>query len=371
MKKREDGYNLPASQADREASGKKKMRTAIITGVVFLVVIAIFIGVIAVMQFSERRAQEKAVGSCAGFDIPYEELRFVTLYYKDALENKYGEGIWDDTDIAEQYREELEASVVENLTSNYAVLKICDSYNIDPDGDDVDEYVDTTISELIKNDFEGDKNKYKEWLAENNMTEHLLRFTVKISYLESAIYYMMADSGVLIPYTKENIDEFIDYVMNDKEYARTLHVYIENRDGDDSEANLRKAQEISDTLRAIENVEDRVEKMYEYIGSTVNNDYKLTTKDGYYFTAGEMDEVYEEHTFALELGEVSEAFACTDGYYVVMRVQPQMEYIAMNVSTLLQNYQSAQLGKLIQVYRDNYPASLNEYGESLDLVAME
>ena len=182
---------------------------------------------------------------------------------------------------------------------------------------------------------------------------------------------MMADSGVLIPYTKDNIDEFIDYVMNDDEYARTLHVYIENREGDDQEENLRKAQEISDTLRAIEDVEDRVEKMYEYIGSVVNNDYKLTTKDGYYFTAGEMDEVYEEYTFALELGEVSEAFACTDGYYVVMRVQPQMEYIAMNVSTLLQNYQSAQLGKLIQVYRDNYPASLNEYGESLDLVAME
>ena len=60
----------------------------------------------------------------------YEELRFVTLFYKDSLEGKYGKGIWDDPATAEKYRAELEELVMENLNENYVVLSTCENLGI-------------------------------------------------------------------------------------------------------------------------------------------------------------------------------------------------------------------------------------------------
>ena len=84
-----------------------------------------------------------------------------------------------------------------------------------------------------------------------------------------------------------------------------------------------------------------------------------------------MEKEYEEHNFDLDVGGVSEAFECLDGYYVIMRLEPEMEYVMKNASTLLVNYQSAQMGLFVETYRDNYPATFNEYGKSLDLVTLE
>lgn len=349
---------------------KNKNKIAMITAIACLCAVAIFIGVIAVLNISRDMKNQKAVATCGSYDIPYEELRFVTLYYKNELELRHGEGIWDDPTTAEKYRAELEECVISNLNESYAILTICESYNIDPDGDDVKEYVDETIASMIENDFGGDKNEYKKFLEENNMTERLFQFTVKISYLQSAVFYMLVDSGVYMEYTSKNIDEFIDFVEDEDSYARTIHVYIENGKGEDAEKNLANTQMISEELNKITSESERLEKMHHYI-SNYSEDFKLTTTDGFYFSKNEMDKVYEDQTFALEVGEVSDAFACTDGYYVIMRLAPEDEYVMKNVSTLLTNYQSAQMGLFVQVYRDNYPAAFNEYGKSLDLVAME
>ena len=42
--------------------------------------------------------------------------------------------------------------------------------------------------------------------------------------------------------------------------------------------------------------------MNGYIGSALNDDLSMVSKDGYYFTRGEMDEIYEQNTFCLQVG---------------------------------------------------------------------
>jgi hypothetical protein len=103
----------------------------------------------------------------------------------------------------------------------------------------------------------------------------------------------------------------------------------------------------------------------------VNDDLFSVTGNGYYFTRGEMDEVYENAAFGLAIGEVSEAVVCGGGNFVMMRLAPEEEYIRNNVETLLDNYHSVAMGIYQEQFRPDCGVVFNEYGESIDLVAME
>lgn len=359
--------NLPSADKKKPTNKNKKV---VITAIVCLCAVALVIGVIAAVNISRDMKNQKTVGTCGAYDIPYEELRYVTSFYKNELELKYGAGIWDSADTAEKYESELEELVVANLNENYAILTICESYGIETDSDEISEYVDNVISGMIENDFGGEKGDYKKFLEDASITERQFKFSIKMEYLRSAVFKMVVDKKIDIDYTTENISEFIDFTQDKDSYARTVHVYIKNDKSDKKDQNLNIANMISERVSEIKDADDRLAKMHEYIGR-YSEDFKMTTTDGAYFAKNEMDEVYEGHAFELDINGVSQAFECTDGYYVIMRLEPDIDYVTENAITLLQNYQSAQMGLLIQRYRDNYPAVLNEYGKSINLWEME
>ncbi len=319
-----------------------------------------------------NQQNEKIVATCNGYEIKYEELRFVTMLYKDTLAATYGSDIWDDPVKAESYRAELEEMVQEHLRENYVILTTCADYNINLqiDGDEAQTYADKQIDEFIDQAFEGKKKLYREWLSEHWMTEGYFTFSLKVNYLESVLFYTLLDGG-LFHFDTENIDEYIDYILTGDGYARTIQVFIRNDKQDSPEANLAEAQMISQALQAAGNAEAREQMMRTYIGSSVNEDLYDVSGDGYYFTKGEMDSVYEEVAFNLEVGEASEAFACSGGYYVIMRLSPEEDYVMTNCATLLRNYQIAMLGLLEDHYRDDCTVIWNEYGQTIDLVTME
>ena len=60
------------------------------------------------------RENQRVIGESGGFDVLYEELRFVTLLVKDAMAGEYGADIWKNADTAEQYRAELEERVMDS-----------------------------------------------------------------------------------------------------------------------------------------------------------------------------------------------------------------------------------------------------------------
>lgn len=352
-------------------SKKKKIITIIIVAVLAVALIAGVVAAVVLSNWEEYKqyaADRKTVATCNGFEIPYEELYFVTMFYKDSLADTYGAEIWDDPATAEQYRAELEALVAENLNQNYVVLSACRNLGIKTEGAEIDKYVDKEMANL-RETFESDK-EYETWLAEHWMTEHYMRFSLGVSYLESALYYTLLDNGMFL-YTLDNAADFRDYVENSGDFVRTLHVFIENVEGEDPAENLKQAQEISDALRAVEDPGERRELLSEYIGSAVNDDLLSVTGDGYYFTRGEMDKAYEEASFGLAIGEVSEPVVCKGGNFVIMRLYPDAEYIKNNTETLMDNYHSVAVGLYEEQYRDDCTVVFNEYGESLDLLTMK
>ena len=363
--------NTPIQPPKKGMSKKKKTITIVM---IITLSVALIGGIIAAVvlsnwnEYKQYAADRKTVATCNGYEIPYEELYFLTMFYKDSLSSTYGEDIWDDPATAEQYREELETLVAENLCENYLVLSACRYLGIKTEGKEIDRYVDKQMKAL-RSECSSDK-EYKAWLSEHWMTEHYMRFSVGISYLESAVYYTLLDNG-LFRYTLDNAADFRDYVENSGDYARTIHVFIENAEGEDPAVNLAEAQKISDDLRAIEDVEERRERMGDYIGSAINDDLLAVTGDGYYFTRGEMDETYEDASFDLAMGEVSQPVVCSGGTFVIMRIYPDAQYIQTNLQKLLNGYHGVAVGLYEEQFREDCQVIWNDYGSSIDLVSLK
>lgn len=363
--------NTPAKKQNLS----KKKKQLIVTLAIVAMAVLLLVGTIIVVlrnnneDYKKLAADRKTVATCNGFDIPYEELRFLSDLYKKSLEFSYGEGIWDDPATAEQYRPELESLIMENLNENYLILSACKELSIDPNSKEKKEYVNKEMAKLLKNDFGGDEKALNEWIESQGMTESYFRFCIGVEYLQSSIYYTLLDMGYY-RYDVANIDEFMDYVMTSENYARTIHVFVKNEEGDDKEANRKKAQTMYEHLIAEGDVSEREKLMRTYIGSANNDDLQITG-DGYYFTYGEMEKVYEEAAFTLEENGVSQVVETADGFYVIMRLAPDEKYVLLHAQTLLSYYQSAAMGAYIETYDEECKAELNEYGKSLDLLNLE
>ena len=363
----------PPEQKKNLLGRHKTLFTVVGIALVAAIILSVILVPGAIEQYRIKKQEQTAVGTCAGYDIPYEELRFVAYNYRKHLEQKYGSDIWNSAVTATKYAEELETLVTENLNTTYAVYALCEHLNVPLNSSDVNDYVKKKMKELKESeDFGGSKKAFNEWLKENYMTEHLLEQTLKSAYLESMALNAMIEAKQYITYSYDNLSEFLNYVEHSEDYARTLHVYIANAKGENvpSDKTLARAQEICDALRGETTLTERFNRLCEFI-RTDSNDYQMTTTDGYYFTKNEMDAAYEKATFDLAIGDVSDPLVTDDGVYVIMRLAPEASYIMTKYATLLDNYQAARLGAMIETFRKQNPAVLNEYGKSLALWALE
>ena len=299
----------------------------------------------------------KVVGKVGNFDVLYEELRYVTLFYKQQLEDKYGEGIWKDTATAQKYSDELYELVTRNITANYAVLSLCAEVGITTDAKEIQESVTSYINEMAEE--LGGRSQYKKQLKAENATDHFLRFTIAVDYCQNELYYSYTQDLGLI---ETDFEKIYDYIMADN-FVRTVHVYIQNDKDDDVEKNRAAAENVVEQIKNGESIN-------KLIGSSVNEDFDLTTTDGYYFGRGEMLQAYEDAAFALEVNEVSGVVETPTGFYVIKRLPLESAYVMQHLTTLIDQYQYSELNKYIDQRQEQLSIEFNDYGKSLDLTAI-
>jgi len=310
---------------------------------------------------AEKRKMEKVIGTCAGYDVLYEELRYVTLTYKDLMESTYGEGIWDNPETAAQYRAELEETVWRMMLNNYAVLVACAEHGGQPKEDMENASIQQAVDRLVNEAIEayGDEDAFLEELKNTYMTEHFLRFTLTVAQLENELYYVLTDDLGLI---ENDNDSFMTW-LEDGNCVYVQHIFIRNDAGDDKEANRQKAEEVRDQLLNGTDIS-------ELVGTAVNED--LQNVSPYYVVRDVYTEQMENAAFALQqAGDVSEVIDTGDGYYVMVRIADDTPTLLAKVPSLLTSYQWARVEAIVDTYKKDLKIELNEYGKSIDLLEIE
>lgn len=291
-----------------------------------------------------------SVGNVGEYQVPYEDLYFLAASY-------------DKSDMSEQ---ELRELIYENVVTNYAILTLCDRVGVEYDQKVLDDAVQSYLDSMIASDFGGDRSKYLQALEDSGMTDHYVRFTLKVDLIYEELEMALAKKGeiaadekTVIGYVKEN-------------FVRTRHFMIANNQGDDTEANLQNAQKALSDLRANKT------NMFKLIGGALNEDL-LIPYDGYVFARGSMEKEYEDAAFELEIGEFSEVVSAkgelasgesADCYYVIERIAIDDEYIDKHYDDLYKSYVGAVIAERLEQVSDELEFVPNEYGRSLNLKSL-
>ena len=317
-----------------------------------LAVLFLLTGCSSIRPIAASKQDLRVVATCDGYDVCYDELRYITMAYRDEYRARYGERVFEDAGYVEKFRQDVEYA----LTANYAILSMCRELNLDLEDDAVTQAVQEKNEDAV--DQLGGFRAYKDFLKQTYLTDHFLRFTLRTDQGETEIIHALMDVGVILKDEKD----FIAYAL-DGNFCATYHVFIGNDEGDNIEENRANAALVRDKLLGGETIQ-------KMMGSKYNEDTSLVSTP-YYFTYGEYDEAYEQAAFGLEIGGISEVVETEDGFYVIVRQPLDEQYLVRNVTSLMQRYQYAEVERMLTDLRKDMTIEWNEYGASLDLLTME
>lgn len=314
------------------------------------------------------KADLKNVGKIDGFNVKYEELKYVSFVVSERYKTLYGDDVWENAEKREKYIAEFEADVIDELCDIYATLSICDDINVKTNSKEVNEYVDAQMEEIIDKDFKGSLEDYTSYLSKYRLTDSFNRFKIKCYYLDIlALQNMVEKEHDIIKYSERNPSEFIDYVINSDDFYRTIHVYFEKGEND-SETRFEAEALVAD-MKAISDDNARYERMHYFIGH--RGDYKegyiTDTKAGFYITDGVFGEEYDKAARALE--DYGVALVETEyEYFVIMKMPKEADHVTRSFDNILAYYYE----KAYFDYRTSVAKSLefkpNKYYGTLDLL---
>ncbi len=304
----------------------------------------------------------RVVGEIDGHKVRYEELKYVTYVIKQQYREKYGQDVWDSEESAAKYRDQLEADVISTLKTIYSTLVICDEVGVKENNKDAKEYTQAQIEKYVTENYRGDFEAYKSDIASSNLTDAAMRFAEKIEYLDfQAKSSMISDKNRLL-YSKENAQEFIDYVLSSDDYSRIYYVIFNKNDNAGTDAS-GKAAAMAEHLRSIEDTDERYKEMREYISKSTT----FISTNGQYVVDGTMGEEFDAAVDSIDIYGV--AVAETEGEYFVMMKMPKEEsHVRGGFDDMLASYQEIAYTKYKNEVIDRIEFVSNKYYDSLDLV---
>ena len=240
------------------------------------------------------------VGHVGDKEVYLEELRFVTNTYRELLTARYGEDIFDGEE-REYYLDLLREQVYKNITADYAVISLCEEYGIRIGDQTILEAVDQKMTQTVEEI--GGMLKYKKFLKENSLTDHMLRRSVEVGLMENELMYVYIDDILLI----ESDDEAV-YDLIKEEFILVRHIFIPHT----AENAKSTIQEVDQKLSAGEN--------FTLLLDEYGKDEDMT-KDGLFILDGYMTADYEKVAFDLSVGERSGIVEDDHGYYVIERLE--------------------------------------------------
>lgn len=316
---------------------------------------------------------QKAVGTSGEYEIPYEQLRFVTMTYKMELDARYGDGndengtIWDDATTAEEHRAELEELVWSTIRENYAVLQACSAKGIGRnvfDGKEIKKTVNQKIDELIAE--YPSKKLYKQALAESYATENLFRFHFALDEMKYLLHAAMQRDGAFL-----SDESAFEAWLLDGNSAYVQHFLLRHESEEEKEANRAILEDARDKFLSGEwTLADCINRANE----------DLSNVAPYYLMRDVHKDVLVDAAVALDVGEASEIIEMDGALYVLVRMEEAPIQgiggitetpLSFQLTNLLSTYQWAIVGDAVEAAKNDLTVELNDYGKSIDLVTMQ
>ncbi len=343
------------NKGKKQWSTKKKVAlgiliAAVVAAIVFAVLVIVFdLGPVTPIESSEEDA--RVVGRCAGFEVRYEELRYVTYVHKSALDRELGKYSELDEEGKAEYEEMLRERVEKDLRNNYAILTLCQKHGVDIDSKEARTYVNDSIKSLV--DELGGKKEYKAWLEENKLTDTFLRLMYKVAHLETALVDKLTAEGKEIVYSTKNLDKFVEFIIEDESYVKVIHAYYPyDFDYKNGASAKEVAEEALAYILAAEDDDERLDLMRSAIGRAPFVAGYSTTGNDYYITFGQMNQRYEDVAFSLEEYEASSILELDEGCYVLMRVPKERDEVAPRAYELIDQYRYAVVKRMIDEQKE-------------------
>lgn len=347
------------------------MKQKILRTMAILLMCGLLIGTFCACANAKNK---KVIATSGEYEIPYEQLRFITMTYKIELDAKYGDGndengtIWDDAANAEKYRAELEELVWGTMRENYALLQACADHGVGRnafEGKEIKAAVDEKIDELLGE--YPSKKAYKEALKERYTTENLFRFYFALDEMKYLLHAAMQKDGAFIT-DEAKFEEW----LRDGNYAYVQHFMLTHENEEEKEAN-----------RAI--LEDAREKYISgewNLGDCINQANDDLTNVSPYFLVRDVhkDAMVDAAVMLQRAGDVSEIVEVDGALYVFVAI-PETETenpdgtvetpLSLKLTQLFSDYQWAIVGDAVEAAKEDIEIELNDYGKSIDLVAMQ
>ena len=123
------------------------------------------------------KAERQTVLTIDGFEVPYEQFRYLVCNYMDT----YAEGKTDywNEETAALAQDEIFEECFDTLCSQYAALSLCREYGVDTSGGAIDELVETLMADYIAQ-YESE-DAYAAALREGYLNDSVYRFFTTVS----------------------------------------------------------------------------------------------------------------------------------------------------------------------------------------------
>ena len=266
---------------------------------------------------SKPIASDAKLLNIGGQDVTTEEYRYVYL----SLKKQYDQGddrYWKNN---AGKSDEIKENTLNYLKSSVACDLFLAQNNYAPNDADKAS-ADASISELKS--YYGDN--WDAVLSTNYLTESLYH---------AQLERQAAMQRYLYDYNRTHNSEKMDETL--AKYARVKHILVQFASGSSSSSSstvtrteeeaLAIANEAAKQAKAGADFDELVEKYGEDPGMKGNT-------DGYYFTTGKMVQEFEDASFALQEGEVSEPVKSKFGYHVILRLPMEEEYLRTHFSEI-------------------------------------
>jgi parvulin-like peptidyl-prolyl isomerase len=99
----------------------------------------------------------------------------------------------------------------------------------------------------------------------------------------------------------------------------------------------------------------------------------MTTTHGKYFARYTSDygDDYELAAFDLRVNELSNVVETSDGYYIILRLELEEDYIKQNYDDFKDDVLGSEFNKILASYKSNLEFTLNDYGKSINILEIE